>query len=153
MDVGFSVRVEEIFAALLPGGSEFGGGDVPVGAAFFCDGAEVLAELFHGGATEEPVAVVDFVDEEAGLEDDDVGDHGIVERVGVFGDVEIFLDGAAGVGEERPVGADAGAIFIRLGDIVGADGDEAAVGDFEFAMKLDEEFSLATVFRAEASAA
>jgi hypothetical protein len=51
------------------------------------------------------------------------------------------------------VGADAGAIFIRLGDIVGADGDEAAVGDFEFAMKLDEEFSLATVFRAEASAA
>ena len=81
-----------------------------------------------------------------------MGDHGVVKRVGVFGDVEIFLDGAAGVGEERPVGADSGAIFIRLGDVVGADGDEAAVGDFEFAMELDEEFRLAAVFGTETSA-
>jgi hypothetical protein len=153
LDVGFAVGIEEVLAALLPGGFEFGRGDVPVGAAFFGNGAEVLAEFFHGGAAEEPVAVVDFVDEEAGLEDDHVGDHGIVKRIGVFGDVEIFLDGAAGVGEERPVGVDAGAIFVGFGDVVGADGDDAAVGDFEFAMELDEEFGLAAVFGAEASAA
>jgi len=82
-----------------------------------------------------------------------VRDHGIVERVGVFGDVEIFLDGAAGVREKRPVGVDASAVFICFGDVVGADGDEAAIGDFEFAMELHEEFGLAAIFGAEASAA
>jgi hypothetical protein len=82
-----------------------------------------------------------------------VGDHGIVERIGVFGDVEIFLDGAARVREERPVGADASAVFICFGDVVGADGDEAAIGDFEFAMERNEEFGLAAVFGTEASAA
>ena len=50
------------------------------------------------------------------------------------------------------MGAYAGAEFIRLGDVVGADGDQAAVGDFEFAMELDEEFGLAAVFGAETSA-
>jgi hypothetical protein len=121
----------------LPGGFEFGNGDVPIGAAFFCDAAEILAEIFHGGAAKEPVAVVDFVDEEAGLEDNHVGDHGIVERIGVFGDVEIFLNDTSRVGEERPVGADAAAIFIRLANIVGADGDEPAIGNLEFAMELN----------------
>jgi len=43
LDAGFSVGVEEVFAALLPCGFEFGRGDVLVGAAFFGDGAEVLA--------------------------------------------------------------------------------------------------------------
>jgi hypothetical protein len=153
LDVGFAVGIEEVFAALLPGGFEFRRGDVPVRAAFFCDGAKILAEIFHGGAAEEPVAIVDFVDDETGLENDDVGDHGIVKRIGVLGDVEILLDGAAGVGEKRPVGVDAGAIFIRLGDIVGAYGHETAIGDFEFAMELDEEFGLAAVLGAETSAA
>jgi hypothetical protein len=46
--------------------------DVPVGAAFFGDGAEVLTEVLHGGAAEEPVAVVDLVDDEAGFENDNV---------------------------------------------------------------------------------
>ena len=87
LDVGFAVGVEEIFAALLPGGFEFGTGDVPVGAAFFGDGAQVLAEIFERGAAEEPVAVVNLINDKAGLEDDDMGDHRIVERVGVFGDV------------------------------------------------------------------
>ena len=59
--------------------------------------------------------------------------------IGVFGDVEIFLDAAACVGEEGPVGADAGAKFIGLGDAVGADGDEAAVAYLHLAMELDEE--------------
>jgi hypothetical protein len=153
LDVGFAVWIEEVFAALLPGGFEFGPSDVPIGAALFGDGAEVLAEIFHGGAAEEPVAVVDFVDEEAGLEDNHVGDHGIVKRIGVFGYVEIFLDGPTSVGEKRPVGVDAGTIFIRLGDIVGAYGHETAIGDFEFAMELNEEFGLAAVLGAEASAA
>ena len=55
---------------------------------------------------EEPVAVVDLTNDKAGLEDNHVGDHGIVERISVFGDVEIFLDDTPRVGEERPVGTD-----------------------------------------------
>src|SRR5258708_18742974 len=153
LKIGFAVGVEKIFAALLPAGSEIGGGDVPVWAAFLGDGAEVLAEFFDGGTAEEPVAVVNLVNDETGLEDDHVGDHGIVERVGVFGDVEIFLDDAAGVGKERPLGADAAAIFVGFGDVVGADGDEAAIRDLEFAMELHKAFGLAAVLGAEATAA
>src|SRR6202012_3817907 len=104
--VGLAVGVEAIFVALLPGGPELGCGDVPVWAAFFCDSAQVLAEIFKSGAAEEPITVVDFVDHETGLENDDVGNHGIVDGVGVLGDVEIFLHDAACVGEEWPVSAD-----------------------------------------------
>jgi hypothetical protein len=39
-----------------------------------------------------------------------MGDHGVVQRVGVFRDVEVFLNGAPGVGEKRPVRSDAGAM-------------------------------------------
>src|SRR5579863_2752216 len=153
LEIGFAVGVEKIFAALLPGGFEIGGGDVPVRAAFFGDGTEVLAKLFDGGTAKKPVTVVDFINKKTRLEDDHVGDHGIVERVGVFGDVEIFLDDAAGVGEERPVGVDATAILVGFGDVVCADGDEAAVGNFEFTMQLNEAFGLATVLGTKGTAA
>ena len=70
--------------------------DVPIRAAFLGDGAQIVAELFHGGAPEEPVAVVDFMDDEVRLENDHMRDHGIVHGIGVFGDVEILLDDASG---------------------------------------------------------
>jgi hypothetical protein len=115
LDVRLPVRIEEFLTALLPRGFEFGRRDIPVRPAFLEDRAEVLAEFFHRRPPEEPIAHVDFINHEIGLEHDDVGDHGIVERVGVFGDVEIFLDGTPHVREERPVGGDAAAILIRLG--------------------------------------
>jgi hypothetical protein len=68
-----------------------------------------------------------------------------VERIGVFGNVEVFLDFPPRVGEERPVGADSGAIFIRLGDIVGADRDQPAMGNLEFKMELNQPFCLSAV--------
>jgi len=151
--VGFSVGIETGGFAALPGGFVFGVGDVPVGAALFGDDTKILAEVFEGGAAPEPVAVVDLEDDEARLEHDGVGDHGIVNWVGVFGDVEVFLDAAACVGEEGPLGTDAAAEFVGLGDAVGADGDETGIGDFHLAMELEEEFGLAAVFGAEASAA
>ena len=43
-----------------------------------------------------------------------MGDHGIVDRIRVFGDVEIFLHDTPRVGEERPVGANSASVFIRL---------------------------------------
>jgi hypothetical protein len=48
---------------------------------------------------------------------------------------------------------DSDAIFIRLGDIVGADGDEPTIGNLEFAMELDKPFRLTAVLGAETSAA
>jgi hypothetical protein len=73
--------------------------------------------------------------------------------IGVFGDVEIFLHAPTGVGEKGPVGADSGAVFVGLGDAVGADGDESTVAYLHLAMELDEELRLTAILGAEASAA
>src|SRR3984893_6005983 len=102
LDVGFAVRIEQILAALLPRHFEFGRCDVPGRPALSDYGAEVLAELLQSGPAEEPVAVVDLVDDKTGLEDNHVGDHGIVARGGVLGDVEILMDNATRIGEEGP---------------------------------------------------
>ena len=51
------------------------------------------------------------------------------------------------------MGTDAGAIFVRLGNIVGANGDQPAIGDLEFMVELNQQFSLAAVLGAESSAA
>ena len=68
-----------------------------------------------------------------------------MERIGVFGNVEVFLDFTRWVGEERSVGADAGAVFMRLRDIVSADRDQPAIGNLEFTMELNQPFRLSAV--------
>ena len=65
------------------------------------------------GAPPEPVAVVDAVDDEPGLEHERVRDHRVVLGVGVLLDVEVPLDDAPRVGEERPLGADRGAELLE----------------------------------------
>jgi hypothetical protein len=81
-----------------------------------------------------------------------VRDHRIVNGVRVLGDVEILLDLAPRVREEGPVGADSAAKLIRLGDVVGAYRDEAAIADLELAVQLDEPFGLPPLLRTEAPA-
>src|SRR6266699_4342604 len=152
LDVRLAVRIEEFLAALLPRRLEVGRCDVPVGPAFLDNGTQVLAEIFQSGPAEEPVPVVDLINEKTRLEDDHVGDHWIVERIGVFGDVEIFLGGTPHVREERPVGANAGAILIRLGDVVGANRDQPAIGNLQLTMECTKPFSLPAVLGAETSA-
>jgi hypothetical protein len=61
LDVRFAVRIEEFLPALPPRRFEFGRCNVPVRPAFFGNGAQILAEIFHGGPTEEPIAVVDLI--------------------------------------------------------------------------------------------
>jgi hypothetical protein len=39
-------------------------------------------------------------------------------------------------------------MFTRLRDVVGADGDQPTIGDFELTMELNEKFRLAPVLRA-----
>jgi hypothetical protein len=76
-----------------------------------------------------------------------------VGRVGVLGDVEIFLDDPLHVGEEGPVGIDSAAKFTRLGDVVGGDRDQPAVGNLKFTMELNEPLGLAPILGSVTAAA
>jgi hypothetical protein len=58
-----------------------------------------------------------------------VWDHRIVDRIGIFGDIKIFLDYTPRVGEEWPVSTDSTPKFIRPSDVVGTDGDKAAIAN------------------------
>ena len=69
------------------------------------------------------------MDDQARLEHQRVRDHRVVLGVGVFLDVEVALDGAAGVGEERPLGADRGPELLQGVMVVGGDGDDLRVAD------------------------
>jgi hypothetical protein len=151
--IALSVWVKTISFAALPGSLVLGVGNVPVGSALFGYSAEVLTKVFEGGASKESISVVDLEDDEAWLEHNCVGNHGIVGWIGVFGDVEIFLYATTGVGEKCPVCADSGSVFVGLGDVVGADGDETAVAYLHLAMELDEELRLTAIFGAKASTA
>jgi hypothetical protein len=76
-----------------------------------------------------------------------------VGRIGIFGDVEIFLDDTPRVREEGPVSADTAAIFVRLSDVVGADRDKAAIANLHLTMEFKKPFSLSAVLGAESAAA
>src|ERR1700722_13535541 len=80
LDVRFAVRIEEFLATFLPRRFEFWRCDVPVRPAFPGNGTKVLAEIFHGGPAEEPVAVIDLINDKTRLEHNHVGNHGIVQR-------------------------------------------------------------------------
>jgi hypothetical protein len=54
--------MERLLVTRLPGSFEFGFCDVPVRPALSADGAQILAQLFRRGSSEEPVAIVDLVD-------------------------------------------------------------------------------------------
>jgi len=89
--VQLSVRIEPFFLALLPRDLEFGRCNVPVRPTLLCYGPQILAQFFHSRTAEKPVAVVDLINNETWFKDDRVGNHRIVARVRVFGDVEVFL--------------------------------------------------------------
>jgi len=82
-----AVRIEEFLASLLPRRLEFGLCDVPVRPAFFGYGTQVLTKIFQSRPTPEPIAVIDLINDEAGFKNNRGGDHGIVERISVFGDI------------------------------------------------------------------
>ena len=82
-----------------------------------------------------------------------MGDHRIVGRIRIFGDVEIFLDDTPRVREEGPVSADTAAIFVRLSDVVGTDRDKPAIANLHLTMEFKKPFSLSAVLGAETAAA
>src|SRR5439155_12252407 len=64
----FSVRIEPRLLAFRPGCSLLRAADLPIGTAALQHGAQVEAQFLHRRPAEEPVAVVDLVDTQAGLE-------------------------------------------------------------------------------------
>src|ERR1700693_3645075 len=78
LKVCLAVWIEGLLAALRPCGFELRRRDVPVRPAFHADGTQILAQLFDSRPSEEPVAVVDLIDDKTRLEDDHVGGQGIV---------------------------------------------------------------------------
>ena len=91
--------------------------------------AQVPPELVDAGAAPEPVAVVDAVHDETGLEHERVRNHRVVLGIGVFDYVEVPLHDPAGVGQKRPVRADRQAEFLQRVMVVSRDGDDLGVGD------------------------
>jgi len=94
----FFVWIEEVLTALLPRSFELRRCDIPIRPAFLRNRTQILAEIFQRGPAKEPVAIVNLVNCQAGLEHNRVRDHRIVLRIGVLSDVEIFLDLACRVG-------------------------------------------------------
>src|SRR4051812_17649159 len=148
-----AVWIEAFLTALLPRSFKLGRRDVPVRPAFLADSTQVLSEFFDRGPPEEPVAIVNPVNDKAGLQHDHVRDHGIVFGVSVFGDVEVLLNDAPRIGKKGPVRADAAAVFVGLGDVVGADRDQPAIADLHLTMELQQTFGLTAVLRAKGAAA
>jgi len=112
-----------------------------------------VAKIVHRGPSEVPVAVVDLVNDETRFENNHIRDHRIVDGIGVFDDVEVFLNDPSRIGEEGPVGADPAAIFVRASDVVGADRDEPAVADLELTMELNQPLRLPAVLGSITAAA
>jgi uncharacterized protein (TIGR03435 family) len=71
----------------------------------------------------------------------------------MLGDIRVLLDGAAGIGQKRPVRIDGRPVLIGLEQIVHTDGHQAAVPDFHFAIKVGQTLCLPPVLWAEASPA
>src|SRR3982751_791816 len=147
------VRIEEFFSALLPCSFHLRRGDIPIRPAFFDHRPQILTQIFHGRPTEEPIAHVNFVNDEAWFEHNRVRNHRVVLRIGVLGYIEFPLNDAARIRQKWPMRTDPSPEFISISDIVCADCHQAAVTDFHFTMQLKQSFMLSAIFRAISAAA
>ena len=105
--IRLAIGIEEIFPTFFPRGLHLKRRDVPIRPALLCDGTQVLAELFNRRTAEEPLAVVDLINDEARLENNDVRNHRIAIWIGVFGNIDVLLNDSSCIGEKRPVRTDA----------------------------------------------
>jgi len=150
--VALAVRMKYGFLSPSPRLAKPWLGEVPVGTTPLEYRPQVAPQLLDGGPPEEPVSHVDVVNYKLGLEYDRVRNHRVVRGIRLFGDVEILLHLPGGIREEGPVRAGGRAKLIGLDQVVRADRHEAAVADFDLAIKLDETLVLATILRAETAA-
>ena len=116
------------------------------------DVAQVAPEVVERRPPPEPVAVVDRVDDEPRLEHERVRDHRVVVGVGVLLDVEVLLDDAPRVGEERPLGADRVAELLERVVRVGRDRGDLGVGHGDLRIVRGELEVLLVLLRAVVAA-
>src|ERR1700733_3057863 len=121
---------------------------IPVGADLARHGPQVAPEVDDRGAPPEPIAVIDAMDDESGLEHECVRDHRIMLRVGVFRDIEILLNLPVGVGEEGPLGAQRRAELLESVVVIGGDGDNLCVSHGDLRVKCGKLQMLLVFFRA-----
>jgi len=150
--VGSVVGVKEFLITVLPRRFQVRICNIPIGPTFSENRTQILAKIFDCGSAKEPIAVVDLVNDETRFKHDRVWDHRIVQRIRVFGNIEIFLNYAPRVGQERPVGANSAAKFIGLNNSVGSDCDQPAICNLELAVELNEALMLPTLLRAVTAA-
>ncbi len=77
-----------------------------------------------------------------------MGNHRIVQRIGVFLDVQILLDDAARIGEKGPLGAQRIAELVGLHQLVGGDGHDPRVADLELRVEIDQVSQLPAILGA-----
>src|SRR4051794_33616316 len=140
--------VERRVLARLPGLAEPRSAQVPVGPDLAEDVAQVVPEVDDGRTAPEPVAVVDAVDHQPGLEHQRVRDHRVVVGVGVLLDVQVLLDDAARVGQEGPLGADRRAELLEGVVHVGRDGRDLGVAHRDLRVERRELLVLLVLLRA-----
>src|SRR3954452_5709592 len=75
---GFPIRIEGFALASIPLGAQLGRVDSPIRANPACDRAKVLVQLTRRRPPPVPVAVVDLVDLQTGLQHEGVRYHRIV---------------------------------------------------------------------------
>src|ERR1700722_16392221 len=121
-----AVKLREV--ARVPGFAEPRGAQIPVWAGLAGGDAQVPPQVVERRAAPEPVAVIDTVNDQPRLEYQRVRDHGVVLGVGVLGDVQVLLDGPAGIGQEGPLGADRRAELLQGVMVVGGDSGDLGVG-------------------------
>src|ERR1700722_3249567 len=146
------VRVMPRVVAGLPVFSQARRVQVPVRADLPGRLAQVTPQVLERRPAPEPVAVVDAVDDQARPEHQGVRDHRVVVRVGVLLDVQVLLDVPAGVGQERPLGADRAPELVGLQDVVGRDRDDLGVRDGDLRVVGGQLQVLLVVFGAEVAA-
>src|SRR2546423_13995745 len=92
--------------------------EVPIRAYLARDLAEIITKVFGRRPTPEPVAIIDFVNDQPRLKHERMRNHRDMERVSVLLDVQLLLDLASRVREESPLGPNGGAELICFKDIV-----------------------------------
>src|ERR1700744_4840840 len=95
--------VEGGVVAGVPRRAQPGRAEIPVRAALAHRRTQVAPEIVDRRPPPEPVAVVDAVHDQSRLEHQGVRDHRIVVRVGVLLDVQVLLDRATRIRQERPL--------------------------------------------------
>src|ERR1700722_18569140 len=91
--------------ARVPRLAESGSLQIPIRPNLARHCAKVVPQIDDRWPAPEPIAVIDAVNDQPRLQHQRMRDHRVVFGVGIFRDIELFLNRSFRVGEEGPLGA------------------------------------------------